>query len=68
MVINNNKKNPNDLHDYLMKNDCIPKKIEHNANYNLEGEKIEEATEIYIEIEEEKVQKLIGLVNQFMSQ
>ena len=63
----NNNKNPNELHDYLI-NNCTPISLNHNAFYNEEGIKTKEATEIYIEIEEEKEQELTDLVNQFMSQ
>ena len=66
---NKNNKNPNELHDYLIQNNCKPIFLGHNAVYSEEtGEKVQEATEIYIEIEPEKEQDLANLVNQFMSQ
>lgn len=65
---NTSGKNPNMLHDYLIENDCEPVSLNHNAKYNENGEKTQEATEIYIAIDEEKEQMLSGLVNQFMSQ
>ena len=68
MVFQNENRNPNDLHDYLINNNCTPIYLGHNAVYGDDGEKIEEATEIYIEIEEEKEQLLNDLVNQFMAQ
>ena len=65
---NTNNKNPNLLHDYLINSDCVPTSLSHNAEYDEDGEKIKEATAIYIEIEEEKEQQLTELVNQFMTQ
>lgn len=68
MTFQNSDKNPNELHDYLIQNNCKPLFLMHNAEYNDLGEKIAEAMEIYIEIEPEKEQELTNLVNQFMSQ
>jgi hypothetical protein len=68
MVFQNTNKNPNDLHDYLINNDCQQIMLSHNANYSEYGEKTKEATEIHIEIEPEKEQQLVALVSQFMSQ
>lgn len=65
-VINNSNKNPNDLHDYLIDNNCNPYKLTHNKKYTEEG--IREATKIWIEIEDEDKGKILSdLVNQFMS-
>lgn len=41
--------------------------LNHNAIYSERGERIKEATEIYIEIEKEKEQELTNLVEEFMS-
>jgi hypothetical protein len=68
MIIKNVGKNPNELHDYLILNNCFPSYLGHNAKYNENGEQVVEATEIYIEIEAEKEQQLTDLVNQFMTQ
>lgn len=46
--------------------DCAPITLQHNAVYD-DIEKVKEATEIYIKIEPEKEQMLIGLVEQFMT-
>lgn len=63
---NNNKKNPDRLHDFLIQNNCKPIYLKHNTIYDEEGEREEYATEIYIEIEESEQERLINLVNQFM--
>ena len=68
MTFENNNKNPNELHDYLINNDCEPITLCHNAIYDDDGNKATEATEIYIEIESEKQELLTNLVNSFMSQ
>ena len=67
MILENKSKNPNELHDFLIENNCIPVYLGHNAEYDEEGYKTKEATEIYIEIEEEKEEELTDLVEQFMS-
>lgn len=67
MTFKNNIKNPNELHDFLIANNCFPTILSHNTVYE-DGEKVTEATEIYIEIEPEKEGLLTDLVNQFMSQ
>lgn len=68
MTFENANKNPNELHDFLIGNSCIPNYLAHNAEYDDAGEKVEEATEIVIDIKQEKEQELIDLVNQFMTQ
>jgi len=68
ITFKNNNKNPNELHDFLIDNDCKLLSLTHNAVYDEEGIKIVEATEIYIEIEKEKEQQLTELVNQFVEQ
>lgn len=68
MVFQNSGKNPNELHDFLISNNCTPLSLMHNAVYNDEGEKTLEATEIYIEVESGKEDLLTSLVNDFMSQ
>ena len=68
MLFTNNKKDPNRLHDFLISNNCNPINLKNNRIYNDLGEVEQEATEIYIDIESEKEQQLIDLVNQFMSQ
>ena len=65
--INSAEKKPNELHDYLIENNCKPIYLGHNAMYDENCKKVKEATEIYIEIEEEREQELTGLVNLFMS-
>jgi len=70
ITFNNDGKNPNELHDYLTVNNCTPTRVKHNARYLQDGpyrQKIEEATEIYIEIEPEKEALLQQLVAQFMA-
>ena len=67
MIIANENKNPDKLHDFLISNECKPIKLSHNAVYDDDGNKISEATEIHIEIEPEKEEMLTDLVNQFMS-
>lgn len=67
MTFQNTGKNPNLLHDFLIKHNCRPVALSHNAQYGEEG-KLHEATEICIEIEPEKESLLSQLVNQFMSQ
>ena len=67
MIFQNNSKNPNLLHDFLITNGCSPTVLCHNTIYNDDGEKISEATEIYIEIEPGKEEMLTDLVNQFMT-
>lgn len=67
MRFESNGKNPNELHDYLITNDCIPVSLTHNAVYDESGEKVEEATEINIEVESEKEMLLSDLVSHFMA-
>lgn len=67
ITFENINKNPNELHDFLIVNDCRPISLSHNAIYDEDGAKVAEATEIYIELEEEKQEELTVLVNQFMS-
>ena len=64
----NDNKDPNKLHDFLIAKDCVPIFLGHNAKYSEDVVKIKEATEIYIEIEEGKEQELTDSVNQFMTQ
>ena len=66
-TFNANGKNPNELHDYLIANDCAPLYLGNNAVYGDDGEIVQEATEIYIMVEEGKEDKLTQLVDQFMS-
>jgi hypothetical protein len=68
MILNNNGKNPNELHDFLIANGCTPLSLMHNAVYNDKGEKVTEATEIQIEVEEGKENLLDQLVGQFMAE
>lgn len=65
MTIKNKGKNPNDLHDFLIENSCIPLNLHHNRVYAESG--ITEATEIYIDVEPEKEELLINLVADFMN-
>lgn len=67
ITFHNLNKNPNELHDYLISKKCAPMFLNHNAIYSERGERIKEATEIYIEIEKEKEQELTNLVEEFMS-
>lgn len=68
MIIANNGKNPNELHDFLITNDCTPIALFHNAVYDVDlGVKTQEATEIQIEIEPEKEQLLNQLVTDFVT-
>lgn len=67
IAFENKNKNPNELHDFLIINQFTPISLTHNAEYNENGEKTQEATEIYIEIESEREQELTDLVNQFMA-
>lgn len=58
-------KNPNLLHDFLIKNGCTPVSIGHNAVDDIVGDRIKDATEVYIKIEDEKVGMLTTLVERF---
>ena len=64
----NNVKNANKLHDFLIVNDCKPISLKNNAEYDSELNLVKPATKIWIEIEYEKEQQLIDLVEQFMSE
>lgn len=67
MMFQNQDKDPNQLHDFLIQNDCKPIELSHNAQYS-ENSKVSEATEIYIKVESEKETLLNQLVQQFMAQ
>ncbi|MGG1599309.1 hypothetical protein [Paenibacillus naphthalenovorans] len=67
IVLNITKKDPNELHDFLLINNIKVLLFQHDRKYNEFGEVENEATEFYIEVMDEDLEAANQKINEFMS-